>query len=605
MVFAVMSGARWVVNGANGYLAGTSPLIVAGGAILAWKAFEQLSRLRDEGERERLWQALARRLIRIEPFKSALNQKIEAQFAKAAHSIREKWAPFGDPVVEIPDEGWACIALMRLIDKYSEITLKGLKDRHFSGTIYQAGSIAKQGSSAEADDVPRELEALFTHAFQSAFLWNTLHTAEFPAASFLEYQTVQMVGALFGGKNSTGIVTSGGTESLMTAAKAYRNWGIERGIAPGECVIIAPDSIHAALPKACADYQIRLVLVPTDETGAVDMALMKEAVGKHKSNLVALYGSAPSFAKGKIDPIEAMGALAFDSGVGFHVDCCLGGFVINFKDDISAEFLKRVGVTSLSADTHKNGWAPKGSSVLIGKRVPDGRNLLFYSAYAIPGWTGGVYGTAKSAGSQSCLPAFHAFLAMMSIGRQGYQQLAEGILKSAKGMAQIVKSVPGLKVLGEPDLNVVAFQVDPELGLMSGASYAFAAAMSERGFVLNALKGDAVHFCITGRFIDDPQGLQKFEQAARESMEAVQKQNAALVQRGEKFPGEAGLYGELEAALEPKREAQGWRKYLENRLFGEIGVSAVVKAHVTASLNPVKEKPVFALSVPASGDHEE
>lgn len=598
MVSAVMSGA-------SRYLAGTSPLAVAAGAILAWKALEQLSRLRDEGERERLWQAFARRLLRIEPFKSELNRKIEAQFVKAAHSVREKWAPFGDPVVKIPDEGWACAALMRLIDKYSELTLRGLQARHFSGTLYQAAAAPKPGSSAEADDVPRELEALFTHAFQSAFLWNTLHTAEFPAASFLEYQVVQMVGDLFGGRHSTGIVASGGTESLMTAAKAYRNWGIERGIAPNECVIIAPDSVHAALHKACGDYQIRLVLIPTDETGAVDMPLMKEAVRKHKTKLVALYGSAPSFAKGKIDPIGEMGVLAFDAGVGLHVDCCLGGFVVNFRGDIVSEFLKMVGVTSLSADTHKNGWAPKGSSVLIGKKVPDGRNLLYYSAYAVPGWTGGVYGTAKSAGSQSCLPAFHAFLAMMSIGKDGYRQLAQGILKAAGEMAQIVKSVPGLKLLGEPDLNVVAFRVDPHLGLMSGASYAFAAEMAERGFVLNALKGDAVHFCITGRLIDDRTALKKFEQAARESLEAVQKLNAALVSRGEKFPGDAGLYGELEAALEPKREEQGWRKYLENRLFGEQGVCAVVKAHVTAYLNPVKEKPVLQLSAPASGDHED
>lgn len=578
----VMNGVQWVITGINQYLSVTPPVQMIAVTILAWTSLQNLNKLRDERTRDWLWQRISHRLLQVPQLRQIFHAKLAAQCAASAESFKKKWAPFGEPIRKIPDEGVDFSELMGLIRKYHKITMDGLKGKQFSGTIYSSGLDQPQFAEALAGEyIAEDLEALFTSAFRCAYLWNTLHTTEFPIGSFLEYQVVQMVSEAFGGdKNVAGVVTSGGTESIMTAAKGYRNWGLERGIAPGETVIIAPDSIHASLQKAADDYHIRLILIPTNEMGVVDMEAMHDAIIKHRSNLVALFASAPSYPKGKIDPISDIGILASEYGVGCHVDCCLGGFVLK------QNFLNLLGITSLSADTHKNGWAPKGSSVLVTKEVPEGQNLSYYSTYAIPGWTGGVYGTVKSAGSQSVLPAFHAFLAMMAIGQKGYNEISESILKAANHMAGIIKSIPGLRLLGEPDLNVVAFKVDPALGLMPGASYAFAKEMSDRGFVLNALRGDSVHFCITGRFVGNEQNLTKFEEAARESLEAVQKLNGALIQKGQKFPGDAGMYCELEAAMAPKREAQGLLKYFENSLFGGIGAMAAVKTYLVAMLNP-------------------
>ena len=573
----------------NQFLRYQQPLLVATGSILGMAAVSQLSKLFDSAHQDWLWERATYRLLQISPLKEMFQEKIDKQFVDSSSSARKKWAPFGNPVREIPEEGMRYEELTSLVNKYSALTLNELKNRHFSGTIYSKSldGDPKPISFPEAPkDLAERLEALFTGSFQRAYLWNSLHSGEFPIGSFLEYQVIQMTAEMFGGKDAVGIVTSGGTESLMTAAKGYRNWGLQRGIALGQSVIVAPDSIHASLMKAAEDYHINLVLVPTDETGQVHMKDISAAVDRHGSNVVALFGSAPSYPKGKIDPIAEMSKLAKEKGIGFHADCCLGGFIVNFHPEIDGDFLRFPGITSLSVDTHKNGWAPKGSSVLIAQDLPDGKNLAHHFIYAIPSWSGGVYGTPRTAGSQSSVPALHAFLAMMAIGKNGYRQTASSIVSAAQEIADSLEKISGLKLLGNPDLNVVAFKVDPDLGLMEGATYAFAKEMADRGFVLNTLRGDAVHFCVTGRFAADQSALKKFEAAAKESLEATKALNALLIEKEVKFSGEAGIYCALEAAINPNREELGWTKYIENRLFGQAGARAAVKTYFLAFMNP-------------------
>lgn len=77
-----------------------------------------------------------------------------------------------------------------------------------------------------------------------------------------------------------------------------------------------------------------------------------------------LVGSAPNYPYGTMDDIERIGKLARKYKTPLHVDSCLGGFLVIFmkragyptpKFDFSVK-----GVTSISADTHKYGFTPKG-----------------------------------------------------------------------------------------------------------------------------------------------------------------------------------------------------------------------------------------------------
>jgi sphinganine-1-phosphate aldolase len=129
-------------------------------------------------------------------------------------------------------------------------------------------------------------------------------------------------------------------------------------------------------------------------------------------------GSAPSFAQGVIDPIQELAAAAKTVGAGFHVDCCLGSFLIaytkRFKELTPHDFSVD-GVTSISVDTHKFGFAPKGSSVIL-YRDSELRRFQYFST---PRWTGGIYATATVAGSRPGALIAACWAVMAHIGDDG------------------------------------------------------------------------------------------------------------------------------------------------------------------------------------------
>lgn len=529
---------------------------------------------------------IGRLAIRIPFIKAKYEEKLRKQFIEFQTSIRQKWEAFGTPYLEIPEEGLAPQQILKLLERYQTLTERPLQNHYFSGAIYPPAFLA---SKAATEEEPRRLEAeeLFLKAFEVSHLWNPLHGKEFAAGSFVQYQVIQMMAQAFGGKKGeiAGFCTSGGTESLMMAVRAYRIWGErEKGISRDKAVIIAPQTIHAAVLKAAIDFhqEGQLVLVPTDSKGRVAVSALQDALRKHRGRVVALFGSAPSYPKGKIDPIRQMAALAHEEGIGFHIDACLGGFVIEHIHSKADQFLALEGVTSLSVDTHKNGLAPKGSSVLITRKMPQGKPLAFYPIYSIPDWLGGIYGTPRAAGSQSSVSDLAAFVSLLYYGKKGYRENAQKIHETAKELAKILDTFPEIQVLGEPEVNVVAFQIAPHTNYEKGAIYGWTYLMSQKGFSCNNIAADAAHFCVTCRSAKDPSFLEKFQKAAQESLEELQILNRKKRDSGTQFPGEASLYGEIGAALHPQREEMSLNKYIENELFGKMGAEDAVRLYFLA-----------------------
>lgn len=564
--------------------------------IVALKALAEICQKRwGESRREQL----GRMALRFSYVKNQYDKDIGKELSHFKESVRQKWEKFGIPIISMPEKGWTYKDLKSLVERYTEKTLEQVKDKHLSGTIYSKNLISsdkkkvgKDYSETEIDDfknIATKLKKLFKFSFGESYLWNSLHSDEFSIGAFLEYQVVRIVASMFASSpsNVMGFVTSGGTESLMLAMRAYRNWGIRTlGHKPGEGVIIACNTVHAAVIKASQAYLIKVVLVGADKEGRTDLELLKKALKEHKGKVVAIVGSAPSYPWGVIDPIKEMSEIAYQHKVGMHVDCCLGAFVINNLSQYNTNYLDYPGVTSLSADPHKNGWAPKGSSVLVTKSKED-KNLAEYAIYTVPGWSGGVYGTAKDAGSQSCVNSLHALLAMLAIGKEGYCKMAQEIHLAAQELANSILKFEGkLKLLAKPEVNVVAFQIDKAFNLEKGATYAFAYEMKKRKFILNTLKDEAVHFCVTERFAGNPNALNEFYKALEESLEAVRVLNEELKKGGKKFPGDAGMYCALENAMKPDMQQLSKRKYIENFLLGPQGANDGVRAHFLAQMDP-------------------
>src|SRR5712692_7656848 len=365
-------------------------------------------------------------------------------------------------------------------------TMAGEEDRiadlgRVSGSIYHGGH----------DHYAFRTEAfrLFAHA-------NVLQRDMYPSATKLEAEIVAMTASMLHGdavpkhhpgEEACGVVTFGGTESLINPMLVYRDWGrSEKGITEPEVII--PVTAHVALEKAAHMLGIKLLKAPLRDDFLADVDWMRTHITK---NTVALVGSAANYAHGLIDPIEELSQLALEHDIGLHVDGCLGGFILPWGERLGypiPRFDFRVpGVTSISADTHKYGYALKGTSVLLYRNS----NLRKHQYFNFTDWPGGIYFSPGLSGSRSGGVVAAAWAAMVSLGERGYLEAADAIFKTAAKIVGGIEAIPELEVIGKPTF-LVAFR-SPDLNIYHVNDH-----LIQKGWRLNALQlPAALHFCVT------------------------------------------------------------------------------------------------------------
>jgi sphinganine-1-phosphate aldolase len=362
--------------------------------------------------------------------------------------------------------------------------------------------------------------AFLNRVYAAASQSNPLHPDLWPSATKYEAEVVSMTARMLGSEHASadrpivGTVNSGGTESIMLAMRTYRDYARERrGIAAPE--IVAPVTAHAAFDKASRYFDMPLVRVEVGAGFTADVAAMAAAITDRTAVVV---GSAPDFPHGMIDPIPQIAALAAERGIGCHVDACLGGFILPWAErlgyQIPAFDFRLAGVTSMSADTHKYGYAAKGSSVVLYR----GSELRQFQFYKTTDWPGGLYLSPTFAASRPGALSATAWAAMVSIGESGYTDAARRILRTGAEIKAGVAAIAGLMVLGDP-LWVIAFAADPadpEVDI-----YQVMENMSKRGWSLNGLQRPAaVHLAVTLRHTQ-PGVADRFLAHLRSSVEEV------------------------------------------------------------------------------------
>ncbi|KAJ1446813.1 pyridoxal phosphate-dependent transferase [Pelagophyceae sp. CCMP2097] len=422
-------------------------------------------------------------------------KKVEADLQ---HSLKPN-GPRADALISLPAEafkgGRAALAA-QLVKKAKEEDLK-----------WQSGGVSGAVYSGDADHLN-----LMNAAAAAYAVANPLHPDIWPSVNAMEAEVISMTARLLDGGDADvcGALASGGTESIVLAAKAARDKLFkDRGITRGE--VVACVTAHAAIDKACDLLGLRLVKVPTDGSYRCDVAAMRRAM---TADTVLVYASAPSFPQGTIDDVSAISEMAFQAGICCHVDCCLGGFVLPFLQRNKANGVPRFdfglrGVTSMSVDTHKYGYAPKGSSVVL-YRSPSFRKHQYF---CYPAWTGGLYVTPTIAGSRSGSVIAATWASLVSIGGDGLASKAQQIADCANVIAHGIKAdMPELQLCGARedgdrlvDAMIVCFESS------SVNVYEVNDDMVHRGWTLNGLQSPAsVHLCCTlqtlgheQRFLDD------------------------------------------------------------------------------------------------------
>jgi glutamate/tyrosine decarboxylase-like PLP-dependent enzyme len=304
-----------------------------------------------------------------------------------------------------------------------------------------------------------DVEHVAQQAYTLFMTENGLGQRAFPSLRRMEGDVVAMVRELLhGDAQVAGQMTSGGTESIFVAAHAAREWARRNRPDVTAPEIVASWSAHPAIDKAAHYLGMRVIRVPWRADFRADVPAMAAAI---TPRTVMLYGSAPAYSLGLIDPIAALGALALERDLWLHVDACVGGILAPFVRalgfPVPAFDFTVPGVASISADLHKSGYTAKGASVLLFR---DG-DRQSCSRYSFDDWPTGLYSTLTLAGTRPGGAIAAAWAVMNFLGADGYRRIAQVVMDTRQRLANgLARTGHGLHVWSDPELWGVAYGSD-------------------------------------------------------------------------------------------------------------------------------------------------
>lgn len=362
------------------------------------------------------------------------------------------------------------------------------------------------------------------------FSENALNPMAFKSLRRFEHETIRMVADLFHGDDEVvGLVTSGGTESLLMAIKAYRDRA--RKLKPWilKPEIIVPETVHSAVDKAGHYFDVKVRHAKIGSDFRVDLKSVKSLINR---NTIMILGSAPQYPQGVVDPIAQLGEIAQKHNLPLHVDACIGGFVLPFIEKLgypAPVFDFRVpGVTSISADIHKYGYAAKGASALVYRNM----SYMKHQFFVYTEWKGGgIYASPSFPGTRPGGPIAAAWATVKKLGEDGYLELTKKVLEAREYFLKELARIPELKLLAYPDSTLVCFtSQDSKIGI-----YAVADQLQEKGWnVTRQQTPESLHLTLSPAH---QEYIKDFVRDLKEAVEVV-KANPKL-----NTSGQAAMYG--------------------------------------------------------------
>lgn len=300
-----------------------------------------------------------------------------------------------------------------------------------------------------------ELDELAAQAIRVMQPVNGLDPTTFPSVAAMEREVIGFARRMLHGNDPeiVGTVTSGGTESCLLAVKTARDlWRAAGGT--GVPRLLAPVTVHAAFHKAAHYFGLDLDLIAVAADGTVNPAHLIDRFGPDVALVVV---SAPAYPHASLDPVSDVAAAASSAGISCHVDACIGGWVLPWwGDDVPAWDFAVPGVTSISADLHKYGYAPKGASVLLHR----GRDRQRAQFFATTRWPGYPVVNSTMLGSKSAASLAAAWAIIEYLGNDGFAELTAQSRRATDALRAVVGAIDGLRVVGSPVGPLFAVAVD-------------------------------------------------------------------------------------------------------------------------------------------------
>lgn len=327
-------------------------------------------------------------------------------------------------------------------------------------------------------------EEISKEAFMSFLSENALDPTVYPSLLRFENDLIAVaVDHLNAPEGAVGSFTSGGTESILLAIKTARDFARATRPAIKKPNMVIPTTAHAAFHKAADYFDVEAITVAVDpQTYKADPQAMRAAITE---DTILMAASAPSYAHGVIDPIAELAAIAQEAELLFHVDACIGGWLLPYlrrlgKDIPDFDFAIP-GVTSISMDYHKYAYAPKGASVVVYRDAELRRHQIFACAR----WTGYSVVNPTMQSSKSGGPLAAAWATLNAIGDEGYLAIARTMDEAARLIVEGVNAIDGLEVLGQPEMSLIGISSE------SLDIFAIIDAMNRRGWYVQAQLGFA------------------------------------------------------------------------------------------------------------------
>ena len=383
---------------------------------------------------------------------------------------------------KLPEKGLDEEEVLDEIAYMSEQENKKWQGGQCSGTMYHGGM---------------EHYAFLNKVFSMFSYINIMQRDLCPSGTKFEAEVVTMVGKMLHGDEVSkvnpmdevaGVVTSGGTESIYNAMHVYREWGRDqKGITEPE--VIAPTTIHPAHLKAARYLGIKLIQVPVTADFEADVEAMRARI---TPNTVAVAGTAGTYPHGVVDPIGKLSDLALEHKLGLHVDGCLGGFILPWIEklgyDVPIFDFRLPGVTSITCDTHKYGYALKGTSTVNFRNKDLRRYMYFWEE----DWPGGTYVSPTMQGSRSAGLSAAMWAALVSNGEEGYLKAARAIMDTSDKIRAGIARIPEIRIMGKSTflIGMTSDVVNP---------YFVQDHLNKKGWRMNGCQNPpGFHFCITG-----------------------------------------------------------------------------------------------------------
>jgi glutamate/tyrosine decarboxylase-like PLP-dependent enzyme len=288
---------------------------------------------------------------------------------------------------------------------------------------------------------------------------NALSPSAFPSLERMQREVVDAAIELFHGPpGAAGSFTSGGTESIILAVKAARDWAQRTRLRSGRRgEILLPRTAHPAFDKAAHLLELDPVRVDIGPDFRASVTALEAAITDRTILMVA---SAPSLPFGLIDPVTEIAELALRHGIWLHVDACIGGYIAPFASKLGYPIprfdFSVPGVRSISADLHKFGYSAKGASTLIFRRAAD----MKFQSFEFSDWPKGKYYTPTLLGTRSGGSVAASWAVIHYLGEEGYLRLTSRVMQLRQRYVDGIASIAGVELLAQPHLSIITYASD-------------------------------------------------------------------------------------------------------------------------------------------------